>query len=195
MKFRRTDSPEVASAKAGFSTASAYRIEQDPRLKSHRQLVRGRRQPDPLAGIFDEGVVPMLMAAPGLRSVTLYEELMRRHPESVARSSPDTGAPGARLACGAWPRPGDRLSPSPPTGPDGSVGFHRHGRSPDPGCRGAAEPPALPFPTCVIRLSARPCGAGGREFHRPGGRPAERSVDPGWCTPGSSHAQPVGGVS
>jgi hypothetical protein len=81
MKSRRTDSPEVASAKAGFSTASAYRIKQDPRLKSQRQVARGRRRPDPLAGIFDEEVVPMLMAAPGLRSVTLYEELMRRHPD------------------------------------------------------------------------------------------------------------------
>jgi len=81
MKSRRTDSPETAAAKAGFSTASAYRIEQDRRLTSQTQATRGRRRPDPLAGIFDEEVIPMLVAAPGLRSVTLYEELMRRHPD------------------------------------------------------------------------------------------------------------------
>jgi transposase InsO family protein len=81
MKSRQKDSPEAAAAKAGFSTASAYRIEQDPRLKSQKPHTRERRRPDPLAGIFDEEVIPMLTAAPGLRPITLYEELMRRHPE------------------------------------------------------------------------------------------------------------------
>jgi len=81
MKSRQKDSPEAAAAKAGFSTATAYRIEKTPRLKSQTTRPRGRRRPDPLAGIFDEEVVPMLTAAPGLRPVTLYEELMRRHPE------------------------------------------------------------------------------------------------------------------
>src|SRR5690606_26569012 len=81
MKSRQKDSQGAAAAKAGFSTATAYRIEQTPRLKSQTACGRGRRRPDPLAGIFDEEVVSMLMAAPGLRPVTLYEELMRRHPE------------------------------------------------------------------------------------------------------------------
>jgi len=79
MKFRETDAPLVAAAKAAFSTATAYRIEQDGRLPSHRAPVRGRRRPDPLADIFDAEVVPMLEAAPGLRAVAVFEELQRRH--------------------------------------------------------------------------------------------------------------------
>jgi hypothetical protein len=34
-----------------------------------------------LAGIFDEDVVPLLQAAPGLRSVAIFEEICRRHPD------------------------------------------------------------------------------------------------------------------
>lgn len=80
MSYRRNDPVSRAAAKAGFSPASGYRILQDPRLPSQRQAPRGRRRPDPLAGIFDEEVVPMLEAAPGLRSIAVYEELRRRHP-------------------------------------------------------------------------------------------------------------------
>ena len=34
MNFRQAETPTIAAAKAGFSTATAYRIEQDPRLPS-----------------------------------------------------------------------------------------------------------------------------------------------------------------
>lgn len=85
MKSRRTDSPAVAAAKAGFSPATAYRVETDARLPSQKKAPRGRRRPDPLAGIFDEEVVPMLKASPGLRAVTIFEELLRRHPELSAK--------------------------------------------------------------------------------------------------------------
>ncbi|MBK79587.1 MAG: IS21 family transposase [Gammaproteobacteria bacterium] len=81
MKFRRTDTPTAAAAKAGFSPATAYRLEANVQLPSQRKTARSRRRPDPLAGIFDEEVVPMLRNAPGLRAVTIFEELMRRHPE------------------------------------------------------------------------------------------------------------------
>ena len=37
MSFRQTETPTVAAAKAGFSTATAYRIEQDPRLPSQKK--------------------------------------------------------------------------------------------------------------------------------------------------------------
>ncbi len=81
MTFRRSDSPTAAAAKAAFSTATAYRLENDPRLPSQRAAPRTRRRPDPLAGLFEEEVVPLLEAAPGLRPVALFEELRRRHPE------------------------------------------------------------------------------------------------------------------
>jgi hypothetical protein len=71
MKLRQTHAVPVAAAKAGISTATAYRLGSDPRLPSQKQAPRGRRRPDPLAGIFDEDVVPLLQAAPGLRSVAI----------------------------------------------------------------------------------------------------------------------------
>jgi len=81
MKIRRTTTPVAAAAKSSISLASAYRIEHDPRLPSQKKAPRERRRPDPLAGIFDEQIVPLLKQSPGLRPVALYEELMRRHPE------------------------------------------------------------------------------------------------------------------
>ena len=81
MRFRHTDTPAAAAAKAGFSTASGYRIEADPRLPSQKKGPRGRRRADPLAGIWDSEMVPMLKVAPGLRAVAVFEEMVRRHPE------------------------------------------------------------------------------------------------------------------
>lgn len=80
MKLRATNPPTVAAACAAISVASAYRIESDPRLPSQKKPPRGRRRPDPLASIFEAEVVPMLMAAPQLRPVAIFEELQRRHP-------------------------------------------------------------------------------------------------------------------
>ena len=81
MKSRQTHGPAVAAAKAGFSTATAYRIEGDPRLPSRKQKPRGRRRPDPLAGVWEGEIVPLLEAAPGVRAIAIFEEICRRHPE------------------------------------------------------------------------------------------------------------------
>jgi transposase InsO family protein len=81
MSFRQTETPTVAAAKAGFSAASAYRIEQDPRLPSQKKAPRGRRRRDPLAAVWEAEVVPLLKSAPGLRPVAIFDEIRRRHPE------------------------------------------------------------------------------------------------------------------
>jgi hypothetical protein len=81
MKYRQTDIPPVAAAKASFSSSTAYRFEMDPRLPSQKKGGRDRRRPDPLAGVFETEVVPMLKAAPGVRPVAIFEEMLRRHPE------------------------------------------------------------------------------------------------------------------
>jgi transposase InsO family protein len=81
MKFRRTDPVPLAAAKAGFSTATAYRIEQDPRPPSQKPAPRGRRRPDPLAAVWESEILPLLQAAPGLRPIALFEEILRRHPD------------------------------------------------------------------------------------------------------------------
>jgi hypothetical protein len=52
MKSRQTNVPALAAAKSGFSTATAYRIEADPRLPSQKKRPRARPR-DPLAGVWD----------------------------------------------------------------------------------------------------------------------------------------------
>jgi len=81
MSFRQTHDTPVAAAKAGFSPASGYRIEEDPRLASQKKVRRGRRRPDPLAEVWDGVIVPILKAAPGTRAIAVLEEIRRRHPE------------------------------------------------------------------------------------------------------------------
>ena len=81
MTFRHTEPPMLAAAKTGFSTATAYRIEHDPRPPSQKKTPRGRRRPDPLDGVWDSEVVPLLKNTPGLRPVAIFDEIRRRHPE------------------------------------------------------------------------------------------------------------------
>lgn len=81
MKLRQNHTTEAAAAKASISRATAYRIETDPRLPSQKKQPRGRRRPDPLGHIFDAEVVPLLQAAPGIRAVAVFDEMLRRHPE------------------------------------------------------------------------------------------------------------------
>jgi hypothetical protein len=81
MSFQPSNPTAVAAAKAGFSTATGYRIKNDPRLPSQKTPVRGRRRPDPLADVWDAEIMPMLKAAPDLRAVAIFEEIQRRHPE------------------------------------------------------------------------------------------------------------------
>ena len=79
MTLRKDHPVAVAAAKAGMSPAAGYRLLKDPQLPSQTKAPRGRRRPDPLAGFFDEEVVPLLETAPGLRPIAIFEELRRRH--------------------------------------------------------------------------------------------------------------------
>ena len=81
MKFRHSEGTAIASAKAGFSAATGYRLAAGAVLPSGSKVPRGRRRPDPLADIFIDEIVPMLEAAPALRAIAIYEEMMRRHPD------------------------------------------------------------------------------------------------------------------
>ena len=81
MNYTRTHSVETAAAKAGFSASTGHRIRRDPRLPSERAKPRGSRRPDPLGGLFESEVVPLLETDPGLRPMAVFEELMNRHPK------------------------------------------------------------------------------------------------------------------
>jgi transposase InsO family protein len=82
MRSRQNSAPAVAAAKAGFSRATAYRIDADPRLPSQKKIPRERRRPDPLASVWDSEIVPMLEAAPGIRAIAIFDEIVRRRPET-----------------------------------------------------------------------------------------------------------------
>jgi hypothetical protein len=56
-------------------------LREAPRLPSQKKEPRERRRPDPLADVWDDEVVAILKAAPGLRPIAIFEELIRRHPE------------------------------------------------------------------------------------------------------------------
>jgi hypothetical protein len=79
MIYRHSKEATVAAAKSGFSRATGYRIEDDPRLPSQKKAPRGRRRPDPLAEVWDGEIVPILKSAPGIRAIAVLDELRRRH--------------------------------------------------------------------------------------------------------------------
>src|ERR1700676_82556 len=84
MSYRQSHKTAIAAAKSGFSKATAYRIEDDPRLPSQKKAPRSRRRPDPLAEVWDCEIVPILKSAPGIRAIAVLEEIRRRHPEIAA---------------------------------------------------------------------------------------------------------------
>jgi hypothetical protein len=84
MIYRHSKEATVAAAKSGFSRATGYRIEDDPRLPSQKKAPRGRRRPDPLAEVWDGEIVPILKSAPGIRAIAVLDEIRRRHPEISA---------------------------------------------------------------------------------------------------------------
>src|SRR5216683_1028545 len=84
MIYRHSKDATVAAAKSGFSRATGYRIDDDPRLPSQKKAPRGRRRPDPLAEVWDGEIVPILKSAPGIRAIAVLDEIRRRHPEISA---------------------------------------------------------------------------------------------------------------
>jgi transposase InsO family protein len=82
MMSRQNSAPAIAAAKAGLSRATACRIDADPRLPSQKKLRRERRRPDPLASVWDSEIVPMLEAAPGIRAIAIFDEIVRRRPDT-----------------------------------------------------------------------------------------------------------------
>jgi hypothetical protein len=87
MRLHTDHTQATAAIKAGLSVATARRIDHDPRPPSAKKQRRTyRTRPDPLAGLWDEEIVPLLRAAPDLRPITLFDELARRHPGRIGLS-------------------------------------------------------------------------------------------------------------
>jgi hypothetical protein len=83
MASRRHHPQRLAAAISGLSERTGRRIERDPRLPSQKAAERPRRRQtvDPLAGLWESDVLPLLLSRPGLRPVTLLEEMQLRHPD------------------------------------------------------------------------------------------------------------------
>ena len=83
MTLRKTHTQKTAAAMAGFSPSTGHRAEKDPRPPSERQRARrhGGGKPDPLADLWESEIVPLLTNAPGLKPITVLEEMQHRHPE------------------------------------------------------------------------------------------------------------------
>ena len=82
MTSRHRHPQRVAAAASGFSERTGRRIERDPRPPSQKAAERPRRRQtvDPLDGLWESDVLPLLLSRPGLRPVTLLEEMQLRHP-------------------------------------------------------------------------------------------------------------------
>ena len=86
----------MKSRKGGPSDLTAEKTRHSPAIYANRPLQRptkprGQRRVDRLAGIWDDEVVPMLVAAPGLRPIVVFRELFstisgrpRRYVESAS---------------------------------------------------------------------------------------------------------------
>ena len=90
---------EVPSEQRSRHRCGEGRVQHRHRLSDRNQSVaavpkrkpRGRRRPDPLSGVWDSEIVPMLGNAPGIRAVAIFEEICRR------------GIPGSPWECaGHW---------------------------------------------------------------------------------------------
>jgi len=193
MGYRRTLSPEAAAPKAGFSTASAYRIEADPRLPSAKKEPRGRRRPDPLEPYGDADVAPILKAArhPGDRRASGVAPASSR-PQS--QHSPHAGATHPGLAGAPRARAGRDLPPDARARPARTVRLHRRRLSRRLNRRRASRSSALSLPARLLRLRARSRRARRRKFRGPGRRSAERTVGARRRAEGASQRQPIGGV-
>ena len=80
MKTRREGQTQrAASAKAGMSDRSGRRIEKGEAGRGPGKR-HWRTRPDPLEAVWETELLPLLKATPGLRAITLLEELQRQNP-------------------------------------------------------------------------------------------------------------------
>ena len=90
MNFRKLHTQELAAAKAGMSPRSARRVDKDVTLPSQHPRRYWRSRPDPLAGVWDTEVVPLLRGAPKLMAITVLRKLQDdcpdRFPDGMLRT-------------------------------------------------------------------------------------------------------------
>ena len=171
MTLRTRHTRATAAAMAGFSTSTGYRVERDPRLPSRKKACHGHGggRPDPLTDIWDSEIVPMLERTPDLRPITIFEEMIRRHPERDLGSARRTLERRVRL----WKA---RFGPQQEVifrqehlpGRQGMSDFFDANSLAVTDCRRATGAPHLPLHPGLFRLGTCRGGVGRRELHGPG---------------------------
>ena len=82
MKARRQGlTQETASAKAGISTRTAHRIDTGTHRPGRGRPRDWKTRKDPLDGLWEKELQPMLEAEPRLEAMTLFETLQERYPK------------------------------------------------------------------------------------------------------------------
>ncbi len=71
----------TATARAGFSERTARRLDANPVLPSQRQRKRGRTVADPLEGVWDKDLLPILQRDASVQAVTLLRHLQHSYPD------------------------------------------------------------------------------------------------------------------
>jgi hypothetical protein len=81
MSYRKKpkQTQQSASAKAGFSERTARRIESGKHT-SHKQQRNYKTRKDPLDGVFEQDLIPLLTQNPALQPITLLDYLDEHHP-------------------------------------------------------------------------------------------------------------------
>ena len=73
---------ETAAAKSGFGRTTGFAIKKELKTEAKKEKKpRGRRRPDPLEGIWDSQVLPVLQNSPGIRASAVFYELLRSNPQ------------------------------------------------------------------------------------------------------------------
>ena len=81
MTDRNTHSQRTAAARAGFSERTARRFDADSTLPSQRQPKRGRTVADPLDGVWETLLLPILKQDSSVQAITLLRHLQQQCPE------------------------------------------------------------------------------------------------------------------
>ena len=81
MTDRNTYSQRTAAARAGFSERTARRFDADPALPSQRRTKRGRTVADPLDGVWETLLLPVLEQDSSVQAITLLRHLQQQRPE------------------------------------------------------------------------------------------------------------------
>jgi hypothetical protein len=80
MTDRNTHSQRTAAARAGFSERTARRFDADPTFPSQRQSKRGRTVADPLDGVWEKLLLPILELDSSVQAITLLRHLQQQCP-------------------------------------------------------------------------------------------------------------------